>query len=24
VLASLINQPPGDFEPGSDRLPNSP
>ncbi len=23
VLASLINQPPGDFEPGSDRLPNS-
>ena len=21
VLASLINQPPGDFEPGSDRLP---
>jgi len=23
VLASLINQPPGDFEPGSDRLPDS-
>ena len=24
VLASLINQPPGDFEPGSDRLPEAP
>ena len=24
VLAGLINQPPGDFEPGSDRLPDSP